>query len=90
VLELPELKIVKPSDTSWLAHEKCVLKKCYIAIVAALEQAYEDSHEPEVIGNKILMKPTTCHLPFRFCSATGISKLNKCLQTEFICHLKSC
>ena len=36
------------------------MKKCYIAIVAALEQIYEDSHEPEAIGiNKILMKPTT-------------------------------
>ena len=40
VLEIPELKIVKPSDTRWLAHEKCVctVKKCYIEIVAALEQ----------------------------------------------------
>ena len=43
VLEIPELKIVKPSDTRWLAHEKCVctMKKCYIAIVAALGQIYE-------------------------------------------------
>ena len=24
VLDLPELKIVKPSDTCWLAHERCV------------------------------------------------------------------
>ena len=24
VLDLPELKIVKPSDTRWLAHERCV------------------------------------------------------------------
>lgn len=52
VLEIPELKIVKLSDTRWLAHEKCVctVKKCYIAIVAALEEIYEDSHEPEAYG----------------------------------------
>ena len=24
VLKLPELKIVKPSDTRWLSHERCV------------------------------------------------------------------
>ena len=24
VLDLPELKIAKPSDTHWLAHERCV------------------------------------------------------------------
>ena len=24
VLKLPELKVVKPSDTKWLSHERCV------------------------------------------------------------------
>ena len=52
VLDIPELKIVKPSDTRWLSHEKCVstVKKCYGAIVSALETIYLESHEPEALG----------------------------------------
>ena len=39
VLDLPELKIVKPSDTCWLAHERCVkaVKASYTAVVTSLE-----------------------------------------------------
>jgi len=38
VLDIPELKIAKPSDTHWLAHEKCVkaVKVNHAAIVTAL------------------------------------------------------
>ena len=40
-----ELKVVKPSDTRWLSHEKCVsaVRKCYGAIVTTLESIYEES-----------------------------------------------
>ncbi len=43
VLDLPELKIVKPSDTRWLAHELCVkaVKANYSSVVFALENIYE-------------------------------------------------
>ena len=43
VLDLPELKIVKPSDTRWLAHERCVkaVKASYSSIVLAVENIYE-------------------------------------------------
>ena len=36
VLDLPELKVIKPSDTRWLAHKRCVkgVKASYAAIVA--------------------------------------------------------
>ena len=39
VLDLPEHKIVKPSDPRWLAHERCVkaVKASYSSIVLALE-----------------------------------------------------
>ena len=49
VLDLPELKIVRPSDTCWLAHERCVkaLKASYSSIVFALENIYQTSIEPE-------------------------------------------
>ena len=40
VLDLPELKIVKLSDTRWLAHERCVkvVKASYSSIIHALLQ----------------------------------------------------
>ena len=87
VLEILELKIVKHSDIRGLAHEKCVctVKKCYIAIVAALEQIYEDSHEPKTIGiSKLLMKPTTTLFVIYLLDFVLplVSKLGKCLQTE--------
>ena len=63
VLDLSELKIVKPSDTRWLAHEHCVkaVKASYSSIVFALEKIYKTSHEPEALGlSKALSSlPTT-------------------------------
>ena len=52
VLDLPELKIVKPSDTRWPAHQCCVkaVKASYSSLVLALENIYETSHEPEALG----------------------------------------
>ena len=49
VLDFPELKIVKSSDTRWLAHEGCVraVKASYSAITTALDHTYSESHEPE-------------------------------------------
>ena len=60
VLNLPELKIVKPSDTRWLTHERCVkaVKASCSSIVLALENIYETSHEPEALG---LSKVLSCH-----------------------------
>ena len=56
VLDFPELKIVKPSDTRWLAHERCVravkASASYSAIITALDHIYSESHEPEALGEK--------------------------------------
>ena len=54
VLDFPELKIVKPSDTRRLAHERCVraVKASYSAIITALDHIYSESHEPEALGIK--------------------------------------
>ena len=46
VLDLSELKIVKPPDICWHAYWHCVKS----AIVLALENIYETSHEPEALG----------------------------------------
>ena len=62
VLDFPELKIVKPSDTRWLAHERCVraVKASYSAITTPLDHIYSESHEPEALGiKKALCKKST-------------------------------
>ena len=86
VLDIPELKIVKPSDTRWLSHEKCVstVKKCYGAIVSELETIYQESHEPEALGIcKILSKPSTLFAIYLLdYLLPEVSKLSKSLQTE--------
>ena len=58
VLDFPELKIVKPSDTRWLAHEQCVkvVKASYSVIITALDHIYNESHEPDALG----IKKTLC------------------------------
>ena len=76
VLDLPELKIIKPSDTSWLAQERCVkaVKASYSAIVTALDHIYQDSHEPEVVGimKALCKKINNCsYLSSRLHSPTG-------------------
>ena len=40
VLELPEMKVIKPSDTRWLSHERCVkaVKASYSAVVITIGQ----------------------------------------------------
>ena len=62
VLDMPELKIIKPSDTRWLAHERCVkaVKASYSAIVTTLDNIHCSTHEPEALGlSKVLCKQTT-------------------------------
>ena len=43
-LYLPEMKVIKPSDTRWLSHEWCVkaVKVSYTAIVASLDSNYQN------------------------------------------------
>ena len=59
---MPELKVVKPSDTRWSAHECCVkaVKENYSANVIALNNIYEETHEPEALGiSRALSKKST-------------------------------
>ena len=86
VLDIPELKIVEPSDNRWISHEKCVstVKKCYGAIVSALETIYQESNEPEALGiSKILSKPSTLFAIYLLdYILPEVFKLSKSLQTE--------
>ena len=86
MLNLPGLKKIKPSDTRWLAHEKCVkaVKENYAAIVVTLDDIYERTHEPEALElSKVLSKESTLSAIFLLdFSLPLIAKLSKCLQAE--------
>lgn len=67
MLDLPELKIVKPSDTRWLSQEKCVkaVKKNYTEIVTGLDNIHEQIYEPETLGiSNVLRKKSTVSFIF--------------------------
>lgn len=80
------MKIIKPSDTRWLAHERCVksVKASYAALVVTLESNYENFHEPEALGiNKVLCKFSTIAALFLVdYTLTNTAKLSKALQAK--------
>ena len=88
VLNLPELKIAKQSDTCWLAHERCVkaVKVRYAAIVVALDNIHENTHEPEAPGlSKSLSKRSTVAAMYMLdYTLPQVAKLSKTLQTEHL------
>lgn len=52
VLSLPELKIVKPSDTRWLSHERCIraIVKELSALIVTLNHIYDECGDAEAYG----------------------------------------
>ena len=80
------LKIVKPSDTRWLAHERCVraVKASYSAIITALDHIYSESHEPEALGIKkaLCKKSTIVAIYLLYYVLPQVAKLSRALQTE--------
>ena len=78
-----EFKIVKPTDTRWLAHGRCVkvVKENYCAVVIALNNIYEETHEPEALGiSKALSKKSTVSAMFLLDYV--LLQVIKLLQTE--------
>ena len=87
VLDLPKLKIVKPSDTCWLAHERCVkaVKASYSSIVLALEYIYETSHEPEALRqSKALSSHSIAAMYLLDYILPQAAKLSYALQTKHL------
>ena len=86
VLNMPELKVIKPSDTCWLAHERCVkaVKENYIAIVRTLNNIYEETHQPEALGiSKALSSKSTVSAVYLLDYVVPqVAKLSKTLQSE--------
>ena len=83
---MPELKVIKPSDTRWLAHERCVkvVKENYIAIVITLNNIYEETHQPEALGiSKALSSKSTVSTVYLLDYVLPqVAKLSKILQSE--------
>ena len=83
---MPELKIVKPSDTRWLTHERCVnaVKVSYSAIISSLDHIYQESHEPEALDLKKAWckKSTISAMNLLDYVLPQVAKLAKALQTE--------
>ena len=96
ILDLPELKIVKPSDTRWLAHEECVttVKKCYCVIITTLEKIYEELHARSPWIKQDLDKKVhnIFHLSFRLHSSYcgQIEQVSSVRKVIFEYHLKCC
>ncbi len=58
-LQLPELKIVKPSDTRWLSYERCMraIKKELPALIITLQQLYEATGDAEALVYVLFFLP---------------------------------
>lgn len=57
VLNMPELKVLKPSDTRWLSHERCLraILKELPALITTLNQLYETSGDAEAYGLALVL-----------------------------------
>ena len=55
VLYMPELKVVKPSDTRWLSHERWVkaIQKELPALIITLHKLYDDSGDADAYGQAL-------------------------------------
>ena len=86
MLELPELKVIKPSDTCWLAHQRCVkaVKASYTALVVTLDSNYLNFYEPEALGiYKASSKFSTIAAVYLLdYTLPVVAKLSKTLQTK--------
>ena len=58
VLNLPELKIIKPSDTRWLSHERCVraILKELPALIITLQSIYDECGDAEAYGLALALR----------------------------------
>ena len=80
------MKVIKPSDTRWLSHERCVkaVKASYSAIVITIGQLYETTHEPEALGihGALCKLSTVAAIYLLDFTLPQVAKLSKALQTE--------
>ena len=83
VLDLPELKIAKPSDTRWLAHEISV--KAVKTKVAALNDIYDNTHKPEALGTALSKQYTVVAMYMLDYVIPQVATLSWTLQSVWTC-----
>ena len=86
VLNMPQLKMLKPTDIHWLSHENTIrsVKRLYIALVVTLEAIYEESGDAEPHGlSQLLKKLETVATIYMLSGVLGcIARLCKGLQMK--------
>ncbi len=84
ILSLPELKVVKPSDTRWLSHERCVraILKELPALIITLHQLYEESGDAEAYGLALILTsyPGVATIILLSALLDLLAKLNNCFM----------
>ena len=85
-LKLPELKVVKPSDTRWLSHERCMraIRKDLPALVTTLQQLHETTGDAEAFGLSVLLASFTGVASVIFLSEVLdiLARMNATMQTK--------
>ena len=58
VLNLPELKVIKPSDTRWLSHERCVcaILRVLPALITTLQSIYDECGDAEAYELTLVLR----------------------------------
>ena len=86
VPEAPEIVVTKPSDTRWLARERCVcaVRKTLPALVTTFETIYEDSGDAEAYGlSKLLCTYKFVASLYMLCDILHtVAKLHGSLQSK--------
>ena len=85
-LTLPELKVVKPSDTRWLSHERCMraIRKELPALITTLQQLYETTGDAEAFGLSTLLSSFTAVASVVFLSEVLdiLARMNATMQRK--------
>ena len=88
VLNLPELKIVKPSETRWLSHERCARAICkeLPALIKTCQQLHESGGDAEAYGLSVLLasKPVIYGLVLLSEVLDILAKFNATMQSKSI------
>jgi hypothetical protein len=85
-LDSPELKVLKPSDTRWLARERCVraVRRSLPALVATFQEMYDESGDAEAYGlGRLFCKYKSVACLYMLCDVLHtLAKLQGSLQSK--------
>ena len=85
-LDSPELKVQKPSDTRWLARERCVraVRRSLPALVATFQEMYDESGDAEAYGlARLFCKYKSVACLYMLCDVLHtLAKLQGSLQSQ--------